>query len=138
MIINQEEYIEHFGIKGMRWGVHREKVNSAKSEYKSARKAQKKLKKDIKKFNKRKSRWIDAYNDATDIFNSKINDLNNKYLDVDFKDSKNKKQYEKYNKEAAKLWSDSYKEMAINIIGKDPVTKGYEYIDKLPFMHMYD
>lgn len=23
-------------------------------------------------------------------------------------------------------------------IGKDPVTKGYEYIDELPYMHMYD
>lgn len=49
-----------------------------------------------------------------------------------------KKKYDKYNKEAGKLWSDSYKEMAIKNIGKDPVTKGYEYIDELPYMHMYD
>ena len=74
----------------------------------------------------------------TDIFDSKINDLNDKYSDVDFTDPKNKKQYDKYNKEAGKLWSDSYKEMAIKNIGKDPVTKGYEYIDELPYMHMYD
>lgn len=42
MIINDDDYIEHFGVKGMKWGVRNERVRSAKSEYKSARKAYKK------------------------------------------------------------------------------------------------
>lgn len=121
----------HFGVKGMKWG------RSTKAK-RADRKAKRQLKKDIKQFNKRKSNWVDVYNNAADIFDSKINDLNDKYSDVDFTDPKNKKKYDKYNKEAGKLWSDSYKEMAIKNIGKDPVTKGYEYIDELPYMHMYD
>lgn len=124
MIINEDDYLEHFGVKGMKWGVRRR-------QKRADRKAKRQLKKDIKQFNKRKSNWVD-------VFDSKINDLNDKYSDVDFTDPKNKKQYDKYNKEAGKLWSDSYKEMAIKNIGKDPVTKGYEYIDELPYMHMYD
>lgn len=115
----------HFGVKGMKWGVRRR-------QKRADRKAKRQLKKDIKQFNKRKSNWVDVYNNAADIFDSKINDLNDKYSDVDFTDPKNKKKYDKYNKEAGKLWSDSYKEMAIKNIGKDPVTKGYEYIDELP------
>ena len=39
MIINEDEYLEHFGVKGMKWGVRNERVRSAKSEYKKARKA---------------------------------------------------------------------------------------------------
>ena len=39
MIINEDDYLEHFGVKGMKWGVRNERVRSAKSEYKKARKA---------------------------------------------------------------------------------------------------
>lgn len=39
MIINEDEYLEHFGVKGMKWGVRKQKVLNAKSEYKKARKA---------------------------------------------------------------------------------------------------
>ena len=39
MIINEEDYLEHFGVKGMKWGVRKQKVLNAKSEYKKARKA---------------------------------------------------------------------------------------------------
>lgn len=39
MIITEEDYIEHFGVKGMKWGVRKQKVLNAKSEYKKARKA---------------------------------------------------------------------------------------------------
>lgn len=39
MIITEDDYLEHFGVKGMKWGVRHERVRSAKSEYKKARKA---------------------------------------------------------------------------------------------------
>ena len=39
MIFNEDDYLEHFGVKGMKWGVRNERVRSAKSEYKKARKA---------------------------------------------------------------------------------------------------
>lgn len=39
MIINEDDYLEHFGVKGMKWGVRKQKVLNAKSEYKKARKA---------------------------------------------------------------------------------------------------
>ena len=39
MIINEEDYLEHFGVKGMKWGVRKQKVLNAISEYKIARKA---------------------------------------------------------------------------------------------------
>ncbi len=48
MIINERDYLEHFGVKGMKWGVRNERVRSAKSEYKSARKAYKSAKQERK------------------------------------------------------------------------------------------
>ena len=39
MIINEDDYLEHFGVKGMKWGVRKQKVLDAKSGYKKARKA---------------------------------------------------------------------------------------------------
>lgn len=39
MIINEDDYLEHFGVKGMKWGVRKQKVLNAKYEYKKARKA---------------------------------------------------------------------------------------------------
>ena len=39
MIINEDDYLEHFGVKDMKWGVRKQKVLNAKSEYKKARKA---------------------------------------------------------------------------------------------------
>lgn len=39
MIITEDDYLEHFGVKGMKWGVRKQKVLNAKSEYKKARKA---------------------------------------------------------------------------------------------------
>lgn len=39
MIINEDDYLEHFGVKGMKWSVRKQKVLNAKSEYKKARKA---------------------------------------------------------------------------------------------------
>ena len=39
MIIKEDDYLEHFGVKGMKWGVRKQKVLNAKSEYKKARKA---------------------------------------------------------------------------------------------------
>ena len=78
----------HFGVKGMKWGVRRR-------QKRADRKVKRQLKKDIKQFNKRKSNWVDVYNKAADVFDSKINDLNDKYSDVDFTDPKNKRQYDK-------------------------------------------
>lgn len=117
----------HFGIKGMKWGVRRK-----------AKKNAKRLKKDIKKFKrKREAAWVDAYNDATNVFNSNIDRLNAKYDSIDFTKPKNAKIQAKYQKEVGKMWTDAYKESAIKHIGKDPETKGYEYVNNLPMMNMY-
>lgn len=129
MIINEDDYLEHFGVKGMKWGVR--KYQNDDGSLTSLGKKREQM-----RYDQRIAKW----------YSTRSNVAKAEYSRREFEDAKtrlklesqNKKQYDKYNKEAGKLWSDSYKEMAIKNIGKDPVTKGYEYIDELPYMHMYD
>lgn len=55
--MNQEEYLEHYGVKGMRWGVRHDRKRSSSS-------GRKKQVKDIKKKAKTASKYRSTLSDA--------------------------------------------------------------------------
>lgn len=101
----------------------------AKQNVKNERKtmkAQKKFEKNVE------NKWVKSYNKATDVFNSKVGEINKKYGDKATVDNK------KYIKEVGKLWTDTYSKRLVSDFGPEPISKGNDWVKNAPFMNMYD
>lgn len=69
---NNDDILEHFGVKGMKWGVRRERTGGGRSERKAAR-AEKK----IAKADKRWQKNIYTFGGAVDVHNAVAARMNN-------------------------------------------------------------
>lgn len=90
-----------------------------------------------KKFEKSVNRdWYKSYNKASDYFNKNIDAINNKYpgnFDMHF----TTKTGQKYLKEVNDMWQKAYSKALIEDFGKEPISKGEDWVKNMPFMDMY-
>lgn len=106
-----EDYLKHYGVKGMKWGVRRSDDGSTRSERKAAKKTAKADQKFEKKAGSDKV-FYDVYNKAAKSANAKIDTINNsaKYKGKDLRsDSKLMTQY---NRDVQTMFNKSLKEAA--------------------------
>jgi hypothetical protein len=167
------DYLQHFGIFGMRWGVRRFQnpdgslTEEGKKRYynstnddlsdegrkaffknNSSKNLTKEGEKALKSGDKKTSdlirseqfgrdyyeRWLPSYNEAADVFNSKIDSINKKYGDNPAKD---KKTYRKYLQEVGSLWKNTYGEILLRDFGEHP-TIGKKWIQNAIMYGTYD
>lgn len=148
--IDDSDYLEHYGILGMKWGVRKDqgsgKDHSIKSK-RQVRKAKRQVRKATKKFNKQyKKGWIDAYNKGSDAMNEKhIPSINKKYEKYDFSkvntdahlDAETRKAWNSYVREIGSAWRKEYSNVLLSEFGEHPES-GKAWVEHAPFMDRYD
>ena len=107
-------FLEHFGVKGMKWGVRKSpEAKAAKKEAKAAKKVAKadaKFEKNAATINT----YIAIHNKSADHFNAHIGEINKRY-DLDLNDQKNVEIARKYDAEVSVLARQSYEKAASSI-----------------------
>ena len=110
-----DPYLAHYGVKGMRWGVRRYQ-NPDGSLTKAGKKRQQKQ---AKKYAKKVTRnWIDIHNKAADANDPKVEALNKKYKDVNFKTDR--QAYKRYVREYVDTWNNDLVSEVKNRFGDAP------------------
>lgn len=138
--VDESSALEHYGVKGMKWGVRKDQ--------RAAKKAEKAKQAQVKKFNSRyKQGWVKAYNKAADKNEKNIAEINEKYKKHDFSkvdpagnnkgvDTKTKKAWNNYVQEQADAWRKTYSDVLLSEIGEHPEV-GKAWVKEAPFMDSF-
>lgn len=125
-----EDFIEHYGVPGMKWGVRKSRqelrgYGTSSNQSRRARKSEKKVAKAQKRYDRKlKKNWASAYNSAADYANQElIPKINKKYEKYDFSDlntPSKKRAYDRYINEYTDSFNKRYDEIVIEMFGKRP------------------
>lgn len=133
---NDPDYICHHGVKGMKWGVRKDKYKSmSRADRKNTRKtykAQKRFERNVSE------NWHKSYNKAAEIHNEELKKINEKYKDANLNREKPLKIDRDYVKAVNKTWVETYSKVLLQDFGTEPISKGKEWVKKAPFMNMYN
>ena len=129
------DYMYHYGVKGMKWGVRRAQKKQARMEARQ----QKKNKKEQRKFQSNVNKnWTKSYNKATDKFNADMRKINDKYKNDKFDDNFSTKSGQQYVKEVNSTWQKHYSQALLEDFGPEPISKGKDWVKNAPMMDSYE
>lgn len=168
VIIPDENFLMHHGIKGQKWGVRRfqnldgtrtaagknrygsnsfnnksnevSNKNALKKEQKEIRKAEKQKQKEIEKWTQDvEQNWYKSYNKASDIINKELVKINNNPKYSD-EALDDPKIYKEYVDLIDKTWRKIYTDQLKKDFGDDPDPDSdpTSWVEEVPFFNMYD
>lgn len=119
MYIDEGTYLRHYGVKGMKWGIRkeRERVYKTQNSQQSSdrnKKVSRAVRKKQKAYDRNVRRnWYKAYNKAAEISErTLIPQINKKYSPKDLEDPViREKYYAEYNRKFEQLYKTEYKKM---------------------------
>lgn len=114
--MQNDQELRHHGVKGMKWGVRRERRRQLKN--------QKKWEKNVR------NNWYKAYNRATNESNRTLDDFNSKkkYDNID----RDPKAYGKYVEDYCKRFNNIYVKELESTFGRPIIDKGREWCEMAP------
>lgn len=116
-MLTEDEFLEHYGVKGMKWGVLREQAAAGD------RGAQKKLEKadeQMKAYNRTAAAWVEVNNLVADKMNGPFgiiakHNADPKYAGIkDYRDQSDPKvlaYFQDFEKKSTKVWAETIKEL---------------------------
>jgi hypothetical protein len=124
----------HYGVPGMKWGVRRfQKKDGSlttagkKRQAKIEAREQKKLQKKQAAWERNVSKnWLNAYNNAADKINKRIDAFNEEWGDKAGIDNK------AYTKAYCDMWNDIYVKELETSFGKSPINTGRKWCETVP------
>jgi hypothetical protein len=121
-----DDFLEHYGIPGMKWGKRKGSSDSSEASPRQQKKALKQLGKDQKAYDKNVNKnWHKAYNETAELARTKlIPAINKKYDKYDFSnidnDPKMKKVFDKYINEYDESFNKALKTKVSDMFGERP------------------
>lgn len=128
------DYMYHYSVKGMKWGVRRARKKQARMEAKQQKKNQKEQREFYSNVYKN---WTNSYNKATDKFNADVHKINDKYKDDKFDDNFSTKRGQQCIKELNSMWQKHYSQALLDDFGPEPISKGKDWVKNAPMMDSY-
>ena len=125
-----DNYLQHWGVKGMKWGVRRYQNKDGTLTAAGKKRYQKKFEKEVKK------NWMKTYSRSSDEFNRKLDNINEKYKDDDFREGYSTKRGRQYINEISSSWKNIYAKNLREDFGDSPVY-GKKWVETAPLMDMY-